>query len=355
MLQVENRTLAVSLQQLSTGAELSTVIDSLPERLRTMAALPPGTAPPLESSVASPTWRRIPDGAASGTPSSSPSYPWMTASTGNIFSSPTTPKSTNMFRLSPMSGSSSPFHSPGASNGRWGTGSTAGGGVNHRGRSHSPPVPFDTSTSLLPNMTKPPAARHQGIRNPSPTSRMSPGGALGGSNSRFSNNINGANNVSPTWAASAWNSKGVGGVGGPATLSQSIIDNTPLELDPLEFPELAALEEQFQQAMLTGGRSGKGDSMASAAAGATASATMLGTSQSPRFLEGSVGGHAASRANQGGTSVSAVALPNDADDTPDVRALKWARKNKWFGDDMEMTEFAYKVLSFDFDQILVSQ
>ena len=83
--------------------------------------------------------------------------------------------------------------------------------------------------------------------------------------------------------------------------------------------------------------------MASAAAGATASATMLGTSQSPRFLEGSVGGHTASRANQGGTSVSAVAPPNDADDTPDVRALKWARKNKWFGDDMEMTEFAYKV------------
>ena len=350
-LQVENRTLAVSLQQLSTGAELSSVIDSLPERLRTIAVLPPGTAPPLENGGASPTWRKLhPDGTAgygSGSPSSSsPSYPWMTASMGDVFSLQT-PKSSSVLRLSPMSGPSSPFRSTGGSSPwRWGGGSGSGfggGGINHHRRSVSPQVPFDTSTLLLPNLLKT-AVKHQGgVSSSSSGFRVSPGGGVSGghnsSSSRFNNTFNGANNLGPARGAPSWANTGIGGGVGPTTFSQAL-DDTPLELDPLEFPELAALEEQFQQAMLTGGRSNRGDSMASSA------------------LAGSAVGEATGRtaAVQGGgasTTSSAAVVPvagdadTDAEDTPDVRALKWARRNKWFGEDMDMTEFAYKVRKAD--------
>ena len=75
-------------------------------------------------------------------------------------------------------------------------------------------------------------------------------------------------------------------------------------------------------------------------------------------LAGSAVGEATGRtaAVQGGgasTTSSAAVVPvagdadTDAEDTPDVRALKWARRNKWFGEDMDMTEFAYKVRKAD--------
>lgn len=108
--------------------------------------------------------------------------------------------------------------------------------------------------------------------------------------------------------------------------------DVPMELDPLEFPELAALEEQFKMSMM-------------APAGGASGRVIAGQDPPPRKQQqrqqGSGGPGAVSGAASSGeaSGLTSSAPP----DPPDMRALKWAKKNAWFGSDTEMTEFAYKV------------
>ena len=344
-LQAENRTLAGSLQQLSTGADLGSVIDSLPERLRSMAVLPPGTAPAAggggELGVASPTWRKISDGTSMH---SLPNSPWRSSA------AEPTPKGQNGLRLhplqeggrytslqidSPMSGGSiSPFRPVPVGRGR-----TSANNV-----FDAAPPPFDNSTSLVPFMSSTQQRRSQQQqpprhRGPSPSHRASP---IGTTSSRFSNTFNGANGTtgSGTFTGPSWSSmvaSGRGG-GGPSHSVGVLPLDVPLELDPLEFPELAALEEQFQQAMSTGAAGGHAAGAAVASSHQSGAQNRGGGGESRRVAASNI-----SSSSSSAVASSSVAAVEGEEDAPDVRALKWAQKNKWFGSDIEMTEYAYKV------------
>ncbi|GLC51703.1 hypothetical protein PLESTB_000530800 [Pleodorina starrii] len=97
-----------------------------------------------------------------------------------------------------------------------------------------------------------------------------------------------------------------------------------------EFPELAAMEAEFQSMMAIGG--GGAAKRAPPGSGSGAGG-------------GGGGGAAAPAASRGAGRPS----PPDADPEgdegpkPDVRALRWAERNSWFGTDYDMTAYAYQV------------
>ncbi|KAG2440414.1 hypothetical protein HYH02_010302 [Chlamydomonas schloesseri] len=128
-----------------------------------------------------------------------------------------------------------------------------------------------------------------------------------------------------------------GGGAGPRRGATMPVAPPPPALD--EFPELAAMEAEFQNLMANSG-GGSGFNAVSALKSATGGA-------------GPGGGPAArpppapARSSVTGASDSGVGEGRDGEDDggpkPDVRALKWAERNHWFGTDYEMTAYAYKV------------
>ncbi|EFJ44812.1 kinesin-like protein [Volvox carteri f. nagariensis] len=98
-----------------------------------------------------------------------------------------------------------------------------------------------------------------------------------------------------------------------------------------EFPELAAMEAEFQSML---GNGGAGGGAPSAAAPPQQRRAPPGSGQS---------------AGAGGSSAAAAvaAVEAEVEDSgatrPDVRALKWAERNAWFGTDYDMTSYAYQV------------
>ncbi|GIL67866.1 hypothetical protein Vafri_21146 [Volvox africanus] len=100
-----------------------------------------------------------------------------------------------------------------------------------------------------------------------------------------------------------------------------------------EFPELAAMEAEFQNILANGG---------GAAAAAPQPMKRVPPGSGPSVAAGSGG-----NANGATAAATAPAVEADADDAggprPDVRALKWAERNAWFGTDYDMTAYAYQV------------
>ncbi len=306
-LQVENRTLAGSLQQLSTGADLVQVIESLPERLRPMPSTAPqqsttalGGVGPLSSSLTpGPLAHGVTAGVGAG-------LPWKAAGDHLL---PPTPKSANVLRLRPMQETGGgPGRQASSLRSSSVTEYTAGAAgvrasVGHvpRARVKRPslegPQPFNLSSVYTPSPPRPLPGRT------SPTRR------------RFAN-MSGSAQKPQAWGAASMPSGPLGG--------QALgIPPHSLMLDPVAFPELAALEAQFMETMAAGG----GDGFSSPPSSSSC--------QQQQQQQQRSGGRAHD---------ASVASPSrgEAEGAED-QAVKWARKNRWFGIDSEMTEYAYKV------------
>ena len=156
----------------------------------------------------------------------------------------------------------------------------------------------------------------------------------------------------------------------PGTPSASAVDPIALLrppaplLDPGAFPELAALEAEFQMTLMAGPSTPERLSTAAAGAAGFGTGRLLGSAveadkAGSRAGDGDNGGGGGSKggatglqeqgAGEDAAAGSEAVARGDAvagageEEGPDVRALKWAVKNPWFGTDLDMTMFAYKV------------
>ncbi len=306
-LQVDNRTLAGSLQQLSTGADLLQVIESLPEQLRPA----PTTAPARGSMPFAATGR------AGGASLAGGGLPWSAAGDLTL---PPTPKSANVLRLlqpttQPRSraapkqqqqqqrasqqrrSSSVPEGSRGAAVADVGAGLKGSLGRNGLRKGS---FDFNLSTSVSASQSSMLPKRFAG--GASPVRR------------RFANVTAAAAGGSSSPTGKAWASSLGPHAGG-------------LEVDPLLFPELAALEAQFMES-LTGG----GDPSS------LPSSTSTPPQQQQQQQRKKKGG-AAPAVAVGGECEPSSRCPTSSEE----QAVQWARENRWFGLDLEMTEFAYQV------------
>lgn len=154
----------------------------------------------------------------------------------------------------------------------------------------------------------------------------------------------------------------------PGTPSASAVDPIALLrppaplLDPGAFPELAALEAEFQMSLAAGPSTPGQPATAAAAAAGFGTGRLLGSAVEADKAGGRAGAGGGGGGSKGGAQglrgqgagedvaagSEAVARGDAAagagdEEGPDVRALKWAVKNPWFGTDLDMTMFAYKV------------
>ncbi|KAG1661525.1 hypothetical protein FOA52_000035 [Chlamydomonas sp. UWO 241] len=326
-LQEENRALAASLQQLFAGGDVGDVLGSLPERLREMAVgrgTPPMTAPPggaspkptttstrQLASSSGPLRARAGRGARTDPGSPAAGSPWRDArGSAELLR---TPPGANVLRVAPPSGGS-------------GRGS---GGANPAGRMPSPlsrsgggsgsPAPArrlsapEAQASLGPGS---PMASRRSISNSKSSSSHrpphSPGGARGYANPLLTSS------ASPSLPAPRHLQ-----YGSPAAAASTAS----------EFPELAALEAEFQNHL---GGLGAGGSGAGSGPGGGASARGGAAHATDR---GRAGAAAAAAAAASAASPS----PRAGGPLGEVKALKWAARNAWFGSDRAMTEFAYSM------------
>jgi hypothetical protein len=142
-------------------------------------------------------------------------------------------------------------------------------------------------------------------------------------------------------ASSAWSGANDGGSGGA---------DSPMggggggAMDFSDFPELAALEAQFQS------------HMAMAKTGVDPTAGSAAALESPSYAAAEAGAGAAGAAAEppapvtptqaeepAAPAAAAAAASAEPAPAPEEAAVDWAGKNKWFGRDQEMTEYAYQI------------
>ncbi|KAG2446251.1 hypothetical protein HXX76_000843 [Chlamydomonas incerta] len=403
-LRQENRTLAGALQQLSSGVEPGAVLAALPDTLRQQAATASASAPaagtpgdampqrpghlqplagpgPLRQSYSADGPGSSFDGYPSASPSPSalvygvsggvaplrptPSPAGARGSAGEVGS----PSRMREGRQPRFSGGGQPPGSGGA--GR----RPAPLGMGAYGASPSPmraPTfpPQSADAAMGPGRSpagagawKPGnggAAAASGKSSPSQRSRSvgRNGGAGAGAGAGGANRpsyltedpaalLHGYSNVlqpPPPSSSGSSTSIGMGGPGaaaaaaGPRRATTMPVAPPPPALD--EFPELAAMEAEFQNLMAnSGGGGGSGFNAVSALKSATGGAGPGGgpAVRPPPGARSSVTGGSESGGADGADG------GDDGGPKPDVRALKWAERNHWFGTDYDMTAYAYQV------------
>ena len=399
-LRQENRTLAGALQQLSCGVEPGAVLAALPDTLRQQAATAsepagdvtpqrPGHLQPLAGpgplrqsysadgpgatsfdgypSAASPSSSALGYGVSGGVAPlrPTPSPAGMRGSAGEA-SSPSRMREGRQPRFSgggPPPGSGGPGRRPAP----LGMGAGAYGASPSPSRAPTfPPQSADATAgpgrgSAGANAWRPgiggPAAAN-GKSSPSQRSRSvgrNGGAAASAAASAAAHRpsyltedpaalLHGYSNVlqpPPPGSSSSSTSLGVGGPGGgaagPRRVATMPVAPPPPALD--EFPELAAMEAEFQNLMAnSGGGGGSGYNAVAALKSATGGAGPGGGAAArPPPARSSVTGDSE---NGGGDGADGG---DDGGPKPDVRALKWAERNSWFGTDYDMTAFAYQV------------
>ncbi|GAX75527.1 hypothetical protein CEUSTIGMA_g2970.t1 [Chlamydomonas eustigma] len=344
-LQADNRTLAGSLQQLTSGADLVEVIESLPEKLRP----PPGTAPPLmtsstnlKSSSLSSTAPRL-----AGVRNISADSPWSSASEPQL---PPTPISSNVLRLQQVH--KTRLVEP-DSNLKLNTSRTSlniqgnvPDSVNAAYRTVSKGVPAPLgSTSPVKRRTGSYGNFHfsetSSPHSPFSPKRSSWTSPQSKSAGRFSNILQAGSKPSRA------QQQGHGAASRPYAVQDKELAATagarghlqtlglpPMRGEAMAFPELAAMEAQFMEVL--------------AGAGSTSSSTS--PASATQCTEGSrrgadVHAWAPQRSSPKDREEEGQSAPlnEGAPDPGDVLALKWAKKNRWFGTDLQMTEYAYRV------------
>ncbi|KXZ56177.1 hypothetical protein GPECTOR_1g152 [Gonium pectorale] len=130
----------------------------------------------------------------------------------------------------------------------------------------------------------------------------------------------------------------------PPALRSAAVDRSLAPPPPpalAEFPDLAAMEAEFQQLMAAGG------GMANAGPNSLLAGPPAKERTSPARRPGGAAaggsGGGASAAAEGGDGGGSGDEEESGEPRPDVRALKWAERNGWFGTDFEMTSYAYEV------------
>ncbi|GFR41524.1 hypothetical protein Agub_g2220 [Astrephomene gubernaculifera] len=403
-LRQENRQLASALHQMSQGADPNSVIWTLPEALRATAAQQAAAAaaggmlttpPALVGTMDDWSQQRQPTAGSDSTITTATPVSGVSAVYGNGLAAPSPSASPqpllqsgnssalrasqgssvmayggggpvprgNAVRMSPdlpSSNGTSAASSPVATRSRYSTGSgpaALGGGVAGQRRRHST---LNTSYTNSPQRTPPPPSADAVLNRPA-GSKLSSGSAAKAysspprDNMRKSRSVGrnvagrnssarpsyltedpgallfGYSNALPASQGSAASSGGSGGAtslpavqqGGGMRRANTLATGPPPPPALSEFPELAAMEAEFQNLMAQGGGGGGGGAMrngnmvAAAAAGA-----------------GTAGA---------GAGDSGAGEEEDAGPAPDVRALKWAERNAWFGTDYDMTALAYQV------------
>eukprot|EP00195_Chlamydomonas_chlamydogama_P013464 CAMPEP_0202909328 /NCGR_PEP_ID=MMETSP1392-20130828/49024_1 /ASSEMBLY_ACC=CAM_ASM_000868 /TAXON_ID=225041 /ORGANISM="Chlamydomonas chlamydogama, Strain SAG 11-48b" /LENGTH=1054 /DNA_ID=CAMNT_0049599039 /DNA_START=77 /DNA_END=3241 /DNA_ORIENTATION=+ len=357
-LQAENRQLAASLQQLSSGCDVNAVLSSLPDKLRGMATptpQPPGTSPAmLGGASAAPL---LPP-AAGALATSCITPPWRGGVESRLVSS--SGQADVLQVRTPNSGMSShgrAGQAPGDQQRQAAAGSSPSRRPPPAASSSQGPAAWAQQhpQAAIParGPGQPRARSVEAQRSPGPGTKQGvrrKGGQSPGSMPLF-------RDPAAAGAAGPLASLGPGSValqrasasspGRPGMQQRTLArqrshgskDGLAQVLQPAPqpeldlFPELAALEMQFQQQLGLAGSEGHTSRVAGGSEYSAAAKTKSMDGSGPRDQDAAAAGSAnvaaASEARAGGME-------------PEVKALQWAARNTWFGSDMEMTSFAYR-------------
>jgi hypothetical protein len=170
------------------------------------------------------------------------------------------------------------------------------------------------------------------------TPKLGGGGGGGGGMKSARGGANDPGPVTLSW------SKANGGHGGGRSGSGSGGGDSPREsggshapLDFSDFPELAALEAQFQSHMTTV-KTGADPTWESAADASSDSPSDTEAAAAAATAEGPP-----ASATPTQTDTAAAVVVTDSAPAPEEAAVDWAGKNRWFGRDQEMTQYAYQI------------